>query len=66
MNAIFNKRVYMRSLATRGIPYGISGAIEDVLDVVKAAGYDLIIVKQAESGKAMRKLRKYPTFPCMS
>ncbi len=41
MNAIFNKRVFMRSLATRGSKSELYGAIKDVLDVVKAAGSEL-------------------------
>ncbi|MCG3086997.1 fused isobutyryl-CoA mutase/GTPase IcmF [Sporosarcina cyprini] len=51
MNAIFNKRVFMRSLATRGSRTELSGAIQDVLDVVKTAGYDLIIVETSGIGQ---------------
>ncbi|MGN7385620.1 fused isobutyryl-CoA mutase/GTPase IcmF [Sporosarcina sp. SAFN-015] len=51
MNAIFNKRVFMRSLATRGSRSELSGAIKDVLDVVKTAGYDLIIVETSGIGQ---------------
>ncbi|MFC4354102.1 fused isobutyryl-CoA mutase/GTPase IcmF [Chryseomicrobium palamuruense] len=51
MNAIFNKRVFMRSLATRGSRTELSGAIKDVLDVVKTAGYDLIIVETSGIGQ---------------
>ncbi|MEK4244355.1 fused isobutyryl-CoA mutase/GTPase IcmF [Psychrobacillus sp. FSL K6-2684] len=51
MNAIFNKRVFMRSLATRGSRTELSGAIADVLDVVKVAGYDLIIVETSGIGQ---------------
>ncbi|AQQ54300.1 fused isobutyryl-CoA mutase/GTPase IcmF [Planococcus lenghuensis] len=51
MNAIFNKRVFMRSLATRGSKSELSGAINDVLDVVKAAGYDMIIVETSGIGQ---------------
>jgi len=51
MNAIFNKRVYMRSLATRGSRTEISGALGDVLDVVRVAGYDLIIVETSGIGQ---------------
>jgi len=51
MNAIFNKRVYMRSLATRGSRTELSGALGDVLDVVKVAGYDLIIVETSGIGQ---------------
>ncbi|MFS0575908.1 fused isobutyryl-CoA mutase/GTPase IcmF [Sporosarcina sp. 179-K 3D1 HS] len=51
MNAIFNKRVFMRSLATRGSRTELSGAIKDVLDVVKTAGYDLIVVETSGIGQ---------------
>ncbi|MEK4523237.1 fused isobutyryl-CoA mutase/GTPase IcmF [Psychrobacillus sp. FSL W7-1493] len=51
MNAIFNKRVFMRSLATRGSRTELSGAIADVLDVVKVAGYDLIVVETSGIGQ---------------
>ena len=51
MNAIFNKRVFMRSLATRGSRTELSGALADVLEVVKVAGYDLIIVETSGIGQ---------------
>ncbi|WP_177184386.1 fused isobutyryl-CoA mutase/GTPase IcmF [Psychrobacillus sp. OK032] len=51
MNAIFNKRVFMRSLATRGSRTELSGALSDVLDVVKVAGFDLIIVETSGIGQ---------------
>ncbi len=51
MNAIFNNRVFMRSLATRGSRTELSGAIKDVLDVVKTAGFDLIVVETSGIGQ---------------
>ncbi|MCF6138935.1 fused isobutyryl-CoA mutase/GTPase IcmF [Pseudalkalibacillus berkeleyi] len=51
MNAIHSPRVYMRSLATRGSKTELSGAISDALSVVKAAGYDLIIVETSGIGQ---------------
>ncbi|PIC82370.1 methylmalonyl-CoA mutase [Sporosarcina sp. P21c] len=51
MNAIFNNRVYMRSLATRGSRSELTTAIHDVLDITKAAGYDLIIVETSGIGQ---------------
>ena len=51
MNSIFNKRVFMRSLATRGSRSELSGAIKDVLDIVKVAGYDLIVVETSGIGQ---------------
>ena len=51
MNAIFSDRVYMRSLATRDSHTEISEATKDVIDVLKAATYDLIIVETSGIGQ---------------
>ncbi len=59
MNAIFDKRVYMRSLATRGSRTELSNSIGDVLDVVKAAGFDLIIVETSGIGQGDAEITKY-------
>lgn len=59
MNAIFNKRVFMRSLATRGSRTEISGALGDVLDVVKAAGFDLIVVETSGIGQGDAEIANF-------
>lgn len=51
MNAIFSPRVYMRSLATRQSKTELSLAIQDAIAVVKAAGFDLIIVETSGIGQ---------------
>ena len=51
MNAINTNRVYMRSLATRDSHSELSAAIHDAIDVVKAAGFDLIIVETSGIGQ---------------
>ncbi|AOH57223.1 methylmalonyl-CoA mutase [Peribacillus muralis] len=51
MNAIFSERVYMRSLATRHSKSELSLAIKDAISVVKAAGFDLIIVETSGIGQ---------------
>lgn len=51
MNAIFSPRVYMRSLATRQSRSELSLAIKDAIDVVKAAGFDLVIVETSGIGQ---------------
>ncbi|OIK12545.1 fused isobutyryl-CoA mutase/GTPase IcmF [Bacillus sp. MUM 13] len=51
MNAIFSNRVYMRSLATRHSKSELSLAIRDAISVVKAAGYDLVIVETSGIGQ---------------
>ncbi|HJV36069.1 fused isobutyryl-CoA mutase/GTPase IcmF [Geomonas sp.] len=51
MNAINTNRVYMRSLATRESRSELSAAIHDALDVVRAAGFDLVIVETSGIGQ---------------
>ena len=51
MNAIGNARVYMRSLATRGAPNEVSEALAEAIEVVQAAGFDLVIVETAGIGQ---------------
>ncbi len=51
MNAINNPRVYMRSLATRRSKTEIPHALSETIDVVKAAGFDLIIAETAGIGQ---------------
>lgn len=51
MNAIFSPNVYMRSLATRSSKTELSLAIKDAVSVVKAAGFDLVIVETSGIGQ---------------
>jgi isobutyryl-CoA mutase len=51
MNAIFSPNVYMRSLATRASRSELSLAIKDAVAVVKAAGFDLVIVETSGIGQ---------------
>src|SRR5690606_9571017 len=51
MNAIFSDRVYMRSLATRDSRSELSNAIQYVLDVVRATGFDFVIVETSGIGQ---------------
>ena len=52
MNAIFNDRVYMRSLATRQSNLALSKYVQDALDIVKVAGFDLIILETSGIGQS--------------
>ena len=52
MNAIANDRVYMRSLATRQSNLALSKFVQDALDVVKAAQFDLIILETSGIGQS--------------
>ncbi|TVR77192.1 MAG: methylmalonyl-CoA mutase [Chitinophagaceae bacterium] len=52
MNAIDNPRVYMRSLATRQSNLALSKHIKDALQIVKSAGFDLIILETSGIGQS--------------
>ena len=52
MNAISNGRVYMRSLATRQSNLALSKYVQDAVDVVKAAAFDLIILETSGIGQS--------------
>ncbi|MFP5504272.1 MAG: methylmalonyl-CoA mutase family protein, partial [Candidatus Sericytochromatia bacterium] len=52
MNAIYDARVYMRSLATRSVHVATSGALPEAIAVCQAAGYDLVIVETAGIGQS--------------
>ncbi len=51
MNSINSPRVFMRSLATRGSKMEISEGVRDAIEVVKAAGFDLVIVETSGIGQ---------------
>ncbi|MBS4195878.1 fused isobutyryl-CoA mutase/GTPase IcmF [Lederbergia citri] len=51
MNAIFSPNVYMRSLATRGSKSEVSDCLEDAIQIVKAAGVDLVVVETSGIGQ---------------
>ncbi|UPT60819.1 methylmalonyl-CoA mutase [Geobacillus thermoleovorans] len=51
MNSINSPRVYMRSLATRHSRTELSPAIRDAISVVKAAGFDLVIIETSGIGQ---------------
>jgi methylmalonyl-CoA mutase len=51
MNAIGNPRVYLRSLATRQSQTEIPAILEEAIEAVMAAGYDLIIAETAGIGQ---------------
>ncbi len=56
MNSINNERVYMRSLATRQSHEVLSKHIQDALAVLKAAGFDLIILETSGIGQSDTKI----------
>jgi len=52
MNAIKNDRVYMRSLATRQSNLALSKHVQEAIDIVKAAHFDLIILETSGIGQS--------------
>ncbi len=52
MNSINNERVYMRSLATRQSNLALSHYVKDAVDIVKVAGYDLVILETSGIGQS--------------
>jgi len=52
MNAVNNDRVYMRSLATRQSNLALSRHIPEVLNILKAAQFDLIILETSGIGQS--------------
>ena len=51
MNSLARDRVYMRSLATRGVKSEINEALKECIAVTQAAGFDLIVVETAGIGQ---------------
>lgn len=52
MNAINNERVYMRSLATRQSNLALSKHVQGAVDIMKIAGFDLIILETSGIGQS--------------
>jgi methylmalonyl-CoA mutase len=52
MNAINHPRIYMRSLATRQANLSLSPYVKDAVNIVKAAGYDLVILETSGIGQS--------------
>jgi isobutyryl-CoA mutase len=59
MNAIRNKRVYMRSMATRQSNLAVSKHIHDAVNILKAANYDLIILETSGIGQSDTQITDY-------
>ncbi|HQW12338.1 MAG TPA: methylmalonyl-CoA mutase family protein [Saprospiraceae bacterium] len=59
MNAIRNNRVYMRSMATRQSNLAVSKYINDAINILKAADYDLIILETSGIGQSDTQITDY-------
>lgn len=52
MNSIHHPRIYMRSLATRQANLALSTHVKDTVDILKVAGFDLIILETSGIGQS--------------
>lgn len=59
MNAVNNDRVYMRSLATRQSNLALSKHIPEVLNILKVAQFDLIILETSGIGQSDTEIIDY-------
>jgi isobutyryl-CoA mutase len=59
MNAISNPRVYMRSLATRQANLALARHMHEVLAILKAAQFDLIILETSGIGQSDTEIMDY-------
>ena len=51
MNAIYSPNIYMRSIANRGGGSEIPAYVQDIINVLKLAGFDLVIVETPGIGQ---------------
>jgi methylmalonyl-CoA mutase len=58
MNHIDGGRVYMRSMATRSSRDELSEAVQDAIDILSAAGFDIIIVETSGIGQGNAAVTK--------
>jgi isobutyryl-CoA mutase len=52
MNAIHDSRIFMRSMATRQANLALSKNLDQVLDLLKSAGFDLILLETSGIGQS--------------
>ncbi|MGI9527907.1 MAG: methylmalonyl-CoA mutase family protein [Weeksellaceae bacterium] len=63
MNSINHPNVYMRSMATRSANSSISKHVAPALDVLKIAGYDLLILETSGIGQSGAEVLEYADLP---
>ncbi|HZD21810.1 MAG TPA: methylmalonyl-CoA mutase family protein, partial [Acidimicrobiia bacterium] len=59
MNSLPHPRVYMRSLATRQSNLALSPHVQHALNIVKAAGYDLVLLETSGIGQSDTEIVDY-------
>ncbi len=63
MNSLRSERIYMRSLATRRRHLATSAILGDVIALLKASGFDLVIVETAGIGQGDTEVADLVDFP---
>ena len=61
MNAIKHKNVFMRSLATRQSNLALSKHVSEAVQIVQAAGYDLVILETSGIGQSDTEILEHST-----
>jgi methylmalonyl-CoA mutase len=59
MNAINSERIYMRSLATRQSNLALSKHVREAIEIVKAAGFDLVILETSGIGQSDTEITEH-------
>ena len=59
MNAIRNERVFMRSMATRQSNLALSKYVKDAVDILKASGFDMVILETAGIGQSDTEITEH-------
>jgi isobutyryl-CoA mutase len=59
MNAIKSDRVYMRSMATRQSNLALSKHVQDAVDILKASGFDLVILETSGIGQSDTEITEH-------
>lgn len=63
MNSISNRRVFMRSMATRQQNASVSQHVAPALNVLKAAGFDLVILETSGIGQSGAEVMEFADIP---
>ena len=59
MNSVHGDRVYMRSLATRQSNLALSRHVQGAIDVLRAAGFDLVVVETSGIGQSDTEIEEH-------
>ncbi len=59
MNSIRNDRVFMRSMATRQSNLALSKHVQDAVDILKASGFDLVVLETAGIGQSDTEITEH-------